>query len=132
METKAWYQSTSILGSLVTLVALIASIFNYQIDSELQGEIVDIIIGVFGLLGSIYAILGRVNATKLIGKTVIVEPVEVPAEVTEAPIALYSTITDPITPAVVSPTLQPIVAAAVVAYNQVLTNAGVELSAQAK
>jgi len=150
METKAWYQSTSILGSIVTFVALIASIFNYQINSELQSEIVNIIIGAFGVLGSIYAILGRVKATKLIALSPSIVPIEVIKEtplqsidISETPIADPVPVESPdvliaktITSDVISPTLQPIVAAATaagqVAYNQVLTNAGVELSAQAK
>ena len=124
METKQWYQSTSILGSIVTVIALFASIFNYTIDVEAQGQIVSIIIAGFGLVGSIYAIVGRIKATKSIArKTAIgdIKPIE-------APIVGIDTSL----PISVNETLQPILVAAKTAYNQVVTDSIQELSTQTK
>ena len=124
METKQWYQSTSILGSIVTVIALFASIFNYTIDVEAQDQIVSIIIAVFGLVGSVYAIVGRVKATKSIaGKMAIgdIKPIEAPV------VGI-----DTSSPISVNETLQPILVAAKTAYNQVVADSIQELSTQTK
>ena len=143
-NSKLWYQSTSILGSIVTVIALFASIFNYTIDTEVQAQIVSIIIASFGLLGSIYAIVGRVKATKVIVSKAtlsVIQPVEIPAvaepsiPIPEATIPTVETVTpvvETITPVPLNPLLQPILDSATQAYNQVITDSAQVLSTQTK
>ena len=65
-ETKVWYQSKTILASIVTVIALIAGGFNLTIDAQTQGEVVELVSVVVGVIGSIAAIYGRVKASKTI------------------------------------------------------------------
>jgi hypothetical protein len=136
-DTKQWYQSTSILGSIVTVIALFASIFNYTIDTEAQAQIVSIIIAVFGLAGSIYAIVGRVKATKVISsKPAVVEPPITLTEGSTPPLEPSTPVVEgiaPVMPIVSSdPLLQPVFDSAIVAYNQVLTDSAQVLVTQTK
>ena len=65
-DQKAWYQSKTILASIVTIIALIAGAFNLTIDTQTQGEVVDLAMVVVGVVSSIFAIWGRVKASKTI------------------------------------------------------------------
>ena len=65
-DQKAWYQSQTILASLVTVIALIAGGFNLTIDAQTQGEVVELVSVVVGVIGSVFAIYGRVKASKTI------------------------------------------------------------------
>ena len=63
---KPWYQSTAIIGSIVTIIALVAGVFNYTIDSQMQEGIVELVTVVIGVIGSVVAIAGRIRASKTI------------------------------------------------------------------
>jgi len=65
-EEKAWYQSKTILASIVTVIVLIAGAFNYSIDAQTQEGIVELVSVVVGVIGSVVAIYGRVKASKAI------------------------------------------------------------------
>ena len=67
-ETKVWYQSRGVWGGLLALVAaILAPVAGVTLDAAAQGEIVDIIIGASGLVGSAFAIYGRIKASSTIG-----------------------------------------------------------------
>ena len=68
-ETKVWWQSRTILASIVTVIALIAGGFNLTIDTQTQGEVVELVSVVVGVVGSAVAIWGRVKASKTIKTT---------------------------------------------------------------
>lgn len=63
---KPWYNSQTILASIVTVIALVAGAFNYNIDIQMQQGIVEIASVVVGVIGSVVAIVGRVKASKTI------------------------------------------------------------------
>ena len=65
-DQKVWYQSKTILASIVTVIALIAGGFNLTIDVQTQGEAVELASVVVGVIGSVVAIWGRVKASKII------------------------------------------------------------------
>jgi uncharacterized membrane protein len=71
-ETKSWWQSKTIWGAVITIIALIASLFGYQIDPQTQQIILDrtmaIVTAVGTIVGSVMAIYGRIKATKRIGR----------------------------------------------------------------
>lgn len=72
METKKWYQSKTIWGSIVTVLAVLLSIVTGQhvIIPEEQAQLVDKIVAVVDdvgvLVGVILTIYGRVKAEKRI------------------------------------------------------------------
>lgn len=66
MESKKWYQSKTVIGSVVTLIAMVLGIFGFGIGAEDQVALVNIIVGAGGFLGTILAIYGRVKASKKI------------------------------------------------------------------
>lgn len=65
METKKWYQSTTIQGSAVTLLALIFILFKVDID---KGLITEFVTRLFSLIGTVMVIIGRVKASTKITK----------------------------------------------------------------
>ena len=65
-DQKLWYQSRTILASIVTVIALIAGGFNLTIDAQTQGEVVELVSVVVGVIGSVVAIYGRIKASKTI------------------------------------------------------------------
>ena len=65
-DQKPWYMSKTILASIVTVIALIAGGFNLTIDVQTQGEAVELVSVVVGVIGSVFAIYGRVKASETI------------------------------------------------------------------
>lgn len=69
-ETKAWWQSKAIIGGVVSIGAVAAGLFGYDVDADTQKVIVDegVAIGsaVAALVGGVMAIWGRIKATKAI------------------------------------------------------------------
>ena len=65
-DQKAWYTSKTILASLVTVIALIAGGFNLTIDTQTQSDVVELVSVVVGVIGSVFAIYGRIKASKKI------------------------------------------------------------------
>jgi hypothetical protein len=57
---KVWYKSRTMVGSIVAVVALAG----YDLDAILQTEVADTFMNIAGLAGAVYAIYGRVLATK--------------------------------------------------------------------
>ena len=66
METKPWYTSSSIWGSIIVVVSMAISAVGYTIDQETQTQIVNLIMSIVALAGSAIAIYGRIKATKQI------------------------------------------------------------------
>jgi len=65
-DTKGWWQSKTILASLVTVIVLIAGAFNYSIDAQTQEGIVELATVIVGVVSSAVAIYGRIVASKTI------------------------------------------------------------------
>ncbi len=59
MNTKPWYKSKTIIGSIVAILALIAGAFGYEVGPEAQEELVTALIGV---VAGGFAIYGRIKA----------------------------------------------------------------------
>lgn len=68
METKAWYNSTSVLGALVALSALIGNSIGHVVISADDIKIaLDLFTREMELVGSVMALIGRIKATRSIG-----------------------------------------------------------------
>ena len=69
-DTKPWYASKAVIGSIISILALAAGAFGLKIDPATQSFIVDQVTGsaaaVVVLAGAAMGIYGRVTATKKI------------------------------------------------------------------
>ncbi|MCT4575681.1 MAG: hypothetical protein OIF36_01670 [Alphaproteobacteria bacterium] len=65
MEEKNFLKSKTMIGAFVALFALILSnLFGYEISVEDKTQITEIIITSIGSAGALFAMYGRVKATK--------------------------------------------------------------------
>jgi uncharacterized membrane protein len=66
-ETKAWWESRTIWGSLLTLISIVLSQFGIKVDDVTLQQIVDVAIQLGEIVGVIIAIWGRFLATQRLG-----------------------------------------------------------------
>lgn len=67
LDTKSWWQSRTIIGSLIAVLAVLARLLGYEIGDADQAALIDGASTLAGLVGGGLAIWGRVAATKAIG-----------------------------------------------------------------
>ncbi|MCB1378824.1 MAG: hypothetical protein KDK89_10730 [Alphaproteobacteria bacterium] len=65
-DVKSFFASKTIWGGLIALVASAAAIWGYSITPADQAQIVELITGIGGIVGSVLAIYGRIVATRKI------------------------------------------------------------------
>lgn len=65
-ETKAWWQSRTIIGIIVLILAQVLKYFKVDIVNE---ELTDIVVLLMDFIGATLAIVGRVKARKSIKRT---------------------------------------------------------------
>ena len=69
-QTKPWWQSKTIWGALITIIALILSLFGVQIDEQtkqvLINESVALATAIAGIVGAVLSIYGRIKAKQRI------------------------------------------------------------------
>ena len=63
-DNKSWWQSKSVWGGIVAVLASIASVVGVSLDAGTQELVATALVGVAGAAA---AIIGRVKATKPIG-----------------------------------------------------------------
>ena len=63
-EPKPWWQSKTIIGSAVAVIATIGSFFNVSVGPEVQSQMVEVVSTIGAVIGSIIAIVGRFTADK--------------------------------------------------------------------
>ena len=66
-DAKFWLDSTTVRGALVTVlpaIALILKVFEIDIGEGERENLVDGIAAVAGLIGTVYAIVGRFRASR--------------------------------------------------------------------
>lgn len=61
-QTKKWYQSKTIWGSIITILSIVAGVAGYQIDPSMQQELVNDFAGIGAIVGSLIAVYGRITA----------------------------------------------------------------------
>jgi len=64
---KAWWQSRAVWGGLVAALAGIGGLFGMNLDEVSQGMVVDVAVQMATVAGALFAVIGRVRATKKIG-----------------------------------------------------------------
>jgi hypothetical protein len=67
-DVKGIFASRTVWALALTVVAMLAQQFGYEISSEEQAKIIDLVANGVGYAGAIAAIYFRVKATKKIGK----------------------------------------------------------------
>ena len=65
-DFKPWYASRTIWGSIVALLAAVASAFGVEIDQQLQTSFVETALQLVAVGGSVLAVFGRISATTMI------------------------------------------------------------------
>ena len=70
MEQKSWYTSTTLQGAAIATVGFIASMFKmwFKVDLLSNDETNTLVTSIFGIVGLITIIIGRIKATKVLGK----------------------------------------------------------------
>ena len=63
MKTKNWYLSTTIQGGLVSMLVMFSALLELDLDESFWTESIQL---VFGLIGAVMVIYGRVNAKNAI------------------------------------------------------------------
>jgi len=63
-NSKPWYTSKTIWGSLIAMMAGIASAFGFDLDGQSQAGLVDGILMLISAAGSLLAVYGRFAATR--------------------------------------------------------------------
>lgn len=73
-DTKKWWQSTGVLGSIVTVIAAAAGFAGYAITPADQLAMVDgamklgvLVTDAAAFVGGLVSLWGRIRATKMIG-----------------------------------------------------------------
>jgi len=66
MDEKHWYQSKTIWGALLAVIASLFGALGISIDSTAQNELSDALVQLIGAIGAITAIYGRISATDII------------------------------------------------------------------
>lgn len=61
---KKWWQSKGTIGSIVAVAAIAFGFAGYNIDGELQSDVVNTVTDVVALGGAVLALIGRLVATK--------------------------------------------------------------------
>jgi len=65
-DTKKWWQSSSIWGSVVAIGAVAAGFFGLDLDADAQAGITEAVLAIVAAAGGLLAIYGRVKASSSI------------------------------------------------------------------
>ena len=64
--TKPWYQSKTVWGSLIAILAAVLGLWDVRIEAADQARLVDLVVQVAGALGGLIALTGRFAASRRI------------------------------------------------------------------
>jgi hypothetical protein len=60
--TKVWWQSKTVWGSIVALLAGVATLAGVKLDATLQDQLAELIVGIANIVGGAVAWYGRAKA----------------------------------------------------------------------
>lgn len=66
-ETKQWYQSKTVWGALIAILASLLPAMGMELDDGTQGQLADNLVSLAGAIGGLVAIYGRLTAEKRLG-----------------------------------------------------------------
>lgn len=67
IDTKYWYQSKTVWGALIAILASVMHAGGFELGSEAQNELADGIVALAGAVGGLLALYGRLSAEKRLG-----------------------------------------------------------------
>lgn len=65
--TKYWYQSKTVWGSLIAIVASILQAGGIELGTDSQAQLADSLVALCGAVGGLIAIYGRMTADRRLG-----------------------------------------------------------------
>ena len=66
VEEKNWYESKTIWGALIAVLASISGAVGLSIETGAQAELAEVMVQMVGAIGALFAIYGRLSATDMI------------------------------------------------------------------
>lgn len=72
--TKVWWQSKTVWGSIVALLAGVATLAGVKLDATLQDQLAELIVGIANIVGGAIAWYGRVKAEGALSWTPVKSP----------------------------------------------------------
>jgi hypothetical protein len=67
IDTKYWYQSKTVWGALIAILASVLQAGGFELDEGAQGEFAEGIVALMGAVGGLLALYGRLSADKRLG-----------------------------------------------------------------
>ncbi|UPA25377.1 hypothetical protein [Shinella oryzae] len=66
-DVKAWYQSRTVWGALIAILASFAHALGIEVTAGDEGELADLIVAAVGVVGGLVALVGRLSARRRVG-----------------------------------------------------------------
>lgn len=63
-DLKAWYQSRTVWGALIAILASLANAAGLEVSAGDEGELVDLMVSAVGTIGGLIALYGRISARR--------------------------------------------------------------------
>jgi len=76
--TKVWWQSKTVWGSVIALLAGVATLAGVKLDATLQDQLAELLTGIGNIAGGALAWYGRYKATQALSLTTRTSGVEAP------------------------------------------------------
>lgn len=67
IESKPWYLSKTVWGAGLAVLASLLHLSGVELGLEEQGALADGLVALFGALGALFAVYGRISARHAIG-----------------------------------------------------------------
>ncbi|AOF91685.1 hypothetical protein [Sinorhizobium sp. RAC02] len=66
-DLKAWYQSRTVWGALIAILASLANAAGVEVTAGVEGELADLIVAAAGTIGGMLVLYGRISARRRVG-----------------------------------------------------------------
>ncbi|MBN9054554.1 MAG: hypothetical protein BGO06_04275 [Shinella sp. 65-6] len=63
-DVKAWYQSRTVWGALIAILASLAHAIGVEVTAGDQAELADLLVAAVGAAGGLMALVGRILASR--------------------------------------------------------------------
>lgn len=63
-DVKAWYQSRTVWGALIAILASLANGAGVEVTTGEEGELADLVVAAVGVVGGFVALIGRISARR--------------------------------------------------------------------
>ncbi|MGJ7037619.1 hypothetical protein [Shinella sp. BE166] len=63
-DLKAWYQSRTVWGALIAIIASLANAAGLEVTAGDEGELADLVVSAVGTIGGLIALYGRISARR--------------------------------------------------------------------